>query len=179
MFHFNSIKVRLEHRGLSCCRVQPRFQFHKGTIRTIEVCNSDKSRYNFNSIKVRLEPYAYAVFRSYVSFQFHKGTIRTKANFLPVLILPYFNSIKVRLELLLQVEHQVNHQYFNSIKVRLEPEFQKICQYGFIFQFHKGTIRTQLLFLFLVFKLNFNSIKVRLEHKFAAEHDKGHIISIP
>ena len=34
--------------------------------------------------------------------------------------------------------------YFNSIKVQLKPEFQKICRYAFLFQFHKGTIKTIL-----------------------------------
>ena len=32
------------------------FQFHKGTIRTVNVADSDAQNLYFNSIKVRLEP---------------------------------------------------------------------------------------------------------------------------
>ena len=52
---------------------------------------------------------------------------------------------------------------FNSIKVRLElvtaGDFKKVVE----FQFHKGTIRTQKIILFLPCLPHFNSIKVRLE----------------
>ena len=62
-----------------------KFQFHKGTIRTI---NSERGFSNvgdFNSIKVRLE--REANFKSNIEsiFQFHKGTIITlngKLNFI-------------------------------------------------------------------------------------------------
>ena len=53
--------------------------------------------------------------------------------------------------------------YFNSIKVRLEhePGLGKTLQS--IFQFHKGTIRTNWTVSPCGICLNFNSIKVRLE----------------
>ena len=36
-----------------------------------------------------------------------------------------------------------NSDNFNSIKVRLEPSYQEVTKtYGYIFQFHKGAIRT-------------------------------------
>ena len=54
--YFNSIKVQLEH-GLSARKTLAlRFQFHKGTIRTL---------------------YALGLIAAYL-FQFHKGTIRTQ-----------------------------------------------------------------------------------------------------
>ena len=55
-----------------------------------------------------------------------------------------FNSIKVRLERYERCRITSRKSYFNSIKVRLEH------RYGFaspvrewLFQFHKGTIRTE------------------------------------
>ena len=76
---FNSIKVRLEPcTAVRLSSPRTKFQFHKGTIRTL-------SRFlllishitNFNSIKVRLEQRE-ALSRCEISeFQFHKGTIRT------------------------------------------------------------------------------------------------------
>ena len=53
---------------------------------------------------------------------------------------------------------------FNSIKVRLELLMGDNTTAALIFQFHKGTIRTQLSRLRnLLQRSNFNSIKVRLE----------------
>ncbi len=96
------------------------FQFHKGTIRTIDKYMNKLNLTNFNSIKVRLElmqdelPLKSSVFQfhkgtirtsyprmregPYLQFQFHKGTIRT--NHLPKSVQwrTNFNSIKVRLE---------------------------------------------------------------------------------
>ena len=52
---------------------------------------------------------------------------------------------------------------FNSIKVRLEPLILFEKSMLSVFQFHKGTIRTQLATTANNDKIYFNSIKVRLE----------------
>ena len=59
--------------------------------------------------------------------------------------------------------------YFNSIKVQLEL-WQKIYFiFVFVFQFHKGTIRTCLTLSKVMTQLsNFNSIKVQLERASSA-----------
>ena len=54
--NFNSIKVRLEPMEISITTMETKFQFHKGTIRTLQ---------EGISVSQSLE------------FQFHKGTIRT------------------------------------------------------------------------------------------------------
>ena len=97
-------------------------------------------------------------------FQFHKGTIRTILGIRNLTFFLNFNSIKVRLEpddnFIVQSVFNVN---FNSIKVRLEHEslLSKI-PYS-VFQFHKGTIRTEVGKFVPIDNTNFNSIKVRLE----------------
>ena len=53
--HFNSIKVRLEQVFDRPFGALAKFQFHKGTIRTIHKELSECWFTNFNSIKVRLE----------------------------------------------------------------------------------------------------------------------------
>ena len=54
-----------------------------------------------------------------------------------------FNSIKVRLELMISVSPLLTLRGFNSIKVRLERERNKEKEINdYLFQFHKGTIRT-------------------------------------
>ena len=78
----------------------------------------------FNSIKVRLEHKAVANLRQLVR---------------------YFNSIKVRLELSILVLIMFFLYDFNSIKVRLEQEEFSRKFAALLFQFHKGTIRTQIL----------------------------------
>ena len=56
-----------------------------------------------------------------------------------------FNSIKVRLEHGLQNLNIIFISHFNSIKVRLELKSSfGTMQGSTTFQFHKGTIRTQL-----------------------------------
>ena len=55
--YFNSIKVQLERYQFSFLQIHPKFQFHKGTIRT------DKKIYDRELSAL---------------FQFHKGTIRTE-----------------------------------------------------------------------------------------------------
>ena len=55
-----------------------KFQFHKGTIRTICSMTISNLMRNFNSIKVRLELSGVSPAEFSGSFQFHKGTIRTQ-----------------------------------------------------------------------------------------------------
>ena len=63
--------------------------------------------------------------------------------------------------------------HFNSIKVRLERN-EKIAKiYLYLFQFHKGAIRTKMNFPALIDYLNFNSIKVRLERTTARNPEKA------
>ena len=100
------------------------FQFHKGTIRTVCCDLTIFDNGNFNSIKVRLELY-------------HHG--RYVDDFF------YFNSIKVRLELYHHGRYVDDFFYFNSIKVRLELFDRNITALQIAFQFHKGTIRTVLV----------------------------------
>ena len=57
--YFNSIKVRLERNDDQCSGYFSfRFQFHKGTIRTLSDLDDDAPVLHFNSIKVRLERYS-------------------------------------------------------------------------------------------------------------------------
>ena len=97
--YFNSIKVQLEllfgqHIAHECL-----FQFHKGTIRTMEPRVLPKPFDNFNSIKVQLEQTKGIHRGRYTRFQFHKGTIRTPCSLRSHQTKRYFNSIKVQLEL--------------------------------------------------------------------------------
>ena len=55
-----------------------------------------------------------------------------------------FNSIKVRLELICRIMIFSVVRHFNSIKVRLEHIIHQAANRLFVFQFHKGTIRTGL-----------------------------------
>ena len=52
---------------------------------------------------------------------------------------------------------------FNSIKVQLELGLCGMGNYKWIFQFHKGTIRTFMQSIMVNRKFDFNSIKVQLE----------------
>ena len=74
-----------------------------------------------------------------------------------------FNSIKVQLELFPLPLMQRYDFYFNSIKVQLERKFTATTYGMIIFQFHKGTIRTQYAVNINTLACNFNSIKVQLE----------------
>ena len=75
---FNSIKVRLELQNMEKFdTLQARFQFHKGTIRTMKTKYCILPIRCFNSIKVRLERLPGRAVRTWCAFQFHKGTIRT------------------------------------------------------------------------------------------------------
>ena len=53
------------------------FQFHKGTIKTLDGNMSDRQSINFNSIKVQLKPVREILKEHLTPFQFHKGTIKT------------------------------------------------------------------------------------------------------
>ena len=53
--NFNSIKVRLELPVAKQMMTYPRFQFHKGAIRTFSAVAVIAFILHFNSIKVRLE----------------------------------------------------------------------------------------------------------------------------
>ena len=76
--HFNSIKVQLElFNPLNGSISATKFQFHKGTIRTLDFIKFILKFAYFNSIKVQLE-HCYQI-----------GRIRDRSN---------FNSIKVQLE---------------------------------------------------------------------------------
>ena len=119
------------------------FQFHKGTIRTGVHQGRHCNQRDFNSIKVQL------------------GHCQIKS---PITLFNYFNSIKVQLELNLIFSILVHLIYFNSIKVQLELDV--CCDLTIFdkFQFHKGTIRTNLRSGFsLSSSTDFNSIKVQLE----------------
>ena len=123
---------------------------------------------NFNSIKVRLEQAAAAPVFEAKQFQFHKGAIRTiSASKEAKAAADHFNSIKVRLELEFFTLCALFIIHFNSIKVRLEPFLGYRSRLSFLFQFHKGAIRTHRTFAPLSFYLHFNSIKVRLERDFS------------
>ena len=100
----------------------PKFQFHKGTIRTLGFLLLLIQCLNFNSIKVQLErPEPDQRTWSAERFQFHKGTIRTTRLSDMKLSQNNFNSIKVQLELLFADVYFIIIIYFNSIKVQLEP----------------------------------------------------------
>ena len=74
----------------------------------------------------------------------------------------YFNSIKVRLKQNISIKNSCSHN-FNSIKVRLKLLILRILKSSIIFQFHKGTIKTNHTARALSRMSYFNSIKVRLK----------------
>ena len=59
--YFNSIKVQLEPSRPIQYPERVKFQFHKGTIRTLPPSSHIRSKPNFNSIKVQLEPLTYLI----------------------------------------------------------------------------------------------------------------------
>ena len=65
---------------MSLCRpLLLRFQFHKGTIKTMLTSNSNSRLQYFNSIKVQLRLLSQRLTQKKILlFQFHKGTIKTK-----------------------------------------------------------------------------------------------------
>ena len=88
LFNFNSIKVQLEHRTSFLDIIKNKFQFHKGTIRTVEK-------------KKKM---------TVISFQFHKGTIRTLYAQRMIANDANFNSIKVQLERHIPSWHRIDPQ---------------------------------------------------------------------
>ena len=143
--NFNSIKVRLKqdiHWQFACRWL---FQFHKGTIKTRVLVVFVASDDNFNSIKVRL---------------------KLQELIEDSLTLENFNSIKVRLKQKIWLQALPLVLHFNSIKVRLKHGGQINNRLKSIFQFHKGTIKTQPSIGLLSYTQNFNSIKVRLKHEY-------------
>ena len=100
-----------------------RFQFHKGTIKTL---------------------YIYECFKKYGLFQFHKGTIKTESgkwsNYGGMLFQFHKGTIKTSG----RKKFSIQQTYFNSIKVRLKlNSLLSGVQQQNVFQFHKGTIKTQ------------------------------------
>ena len=77
-------------------------------------------------------------------------------------VLVGFNSIKVRLRPFMETKQSPTHFSFNSIKVRLRlgSSFDSSCNTPF--QFHKGSIKTNVINHGIQPLLSFNSIKVRL-----------------
>ena len=86
--NFNSIKVQLEPVNVKLLGKSSRFQFHKGTIRTVEK-------------KKKM---------TVISFQFHKGTIRTLYAQRMIANDANFNSIKVQLERHIPSWHRIDPQ---------------------------------------------------------------------
>ena len=141
--NFNSIKVQLELVSVDTTHVSHRFQFHKGTIRTHRCASVPGSWVNFNSIKVQLElDISYLMPHRFAEFQFHKGTIRTSIFIDAEKNRLDFNSIKVQLEPGPSEFAFLPLRNFNSIKVQLEQLQTRSSASTWIFQFHKGTIRT-------------------------------------
>ena len=97
--HFNSIKVRLKLQAIAALALSgKRFQFHKGTIKTLLTLSKLSFHSHFNSIKVRLKPLEETNEEAFAEFQFHKGTIKTLKVLAYAIGLLHFNSIKVRLK---------------------------------------------------------------------------------
>ena len=116
---FNSIKVRLIHRNSYYlysqyqfqfhkgsintiepswnCDSLPMFQFHKGSINTSKLLTNSLPLWSFNSIKVRLIRIKGDEEARSLLFQFHKGSINTKSQREWTKPKSCFNSIKVRL----------------------------------------------------------------------------------
>ena len=77
--YFNSIKVRLRLVAVPSTSLIVIFQFHKGSIKTVEDFVKSMPIVHFNSIKVRLRPDVNnSDSVSVGSFQFHKGSIKTQ-----------------------------------------------------------------------------------------------------
>ena len=139
---FNSIKVQLERTLRRWARTQPRFQFHKGTIRTGHPPRFCYRLHHFNSIKVQLEPWQVLSIKKIIIFQFHKGTIRTICINILLNHLILFQFHKGTIRTFCGLRCALNNKHFNSIKVQLEPTLTAIRFLMSRFQFHKGTIRT-------------------------------------
>ena len=69
----------------------------------------------------------------------------------------------MRLEQAEEYTFNVIEPHFNSIKVRLKHDVKQYATDFWLFQFHKGTIKTEVTVQIACQHLNFNSIKVRLK----------------
>ena len=146
LFHFNSIKVRLERARVSPeLDIVVEFQFHKGAIRTSgeTLAQGISSAFQFHKGAIRTD-YSNQMLIINPEFQFHKGAIRTHNQNQRAANYHHFNSIKVRLEQALGASRLSANNNFNSIKVRLEPVTTETIGDRIKFQFHKGAIRTGL-----------------------------------
>ena len=112
----------------------------------VKAIGKDNFYESFNSIKVRLELAARGTeIIPLGMFQFHKGAIRTIYLLTMLMLIICFNSIKVRLEQRkVHRQKRIDHG-FNSIKVRLELTLRNDDSHLWKFQFHKGAIRTILI----------------------------------
>ena len=141
-----------------------RFQFHKGTIRTLCALAPIAIKMNFNSIKVQLEQTSRRPTTTLCQFQFHKGTIRTCSRTSTLPIWWNFNSIKVQLEQNKEQQTSIvsNKFQFHKGTIRTRETSSTISMSAW-FQFHKGTIRTLRKSFSRIRHRHFNSIKVQLE----------------
>ena len=96
------------------------------------------------------------------------------------MLLSNFNSIKVRLERINGLGSIAGALLFQFHKgtIRTNIDAQAIDMF-IEFQFHKGTIRTHRCRLTTMKGFYFNSIKVRLERNFLPDTNKDFTISIP
>ena len=86
-----------------------RFQFHKGTIKTLIYALTLVGGYLFQFHKGTIKTRTVAVSRTAnATFQFHKGTIKTSLLTHNALSVAYFNSIKVRLKHIKNVSQLVS-----------------------------------------------------------------------
>ena len=141
------------------------FQFHKGSIKTLQRISSTAKGTVFQFHKGSIKTHLCANRKNHTcQFQFHKGSIKTRCRWADgSLYAFYFNSIKVRLR---PSNHGVLNPLspdFNSIKVRLRRRKpQSSRNVWILFQFHKGSIKTVIKCPLPKIELHFNSIKVRL-----------------
>ena len=95
------------------------FQFHKGTIKTIQNYLNQLIDHHFNSIKVQLRPANVSSLTSPKVFQFHKGTIKTTANVSNFTSPKVFQFHKGTIKTIFLVISHGKFPNFNSIKVQL------------------------------------------------------------
>ena len=81
LINFNSIKVRLKlTRSLITKSGVQKFQFHKGTIKTLLDLESQMAKYVFQFHKGTIKTINDNYLPNLCKFQFHKGTIKTGKN---------------------------------------------------------------------------------------------------
>ena len=140
------------------------FQFHKGTIKTVQGLRNEFEKRHFNSIKVQLKPFSDGFTPAQPLFQFHKGTIKTGKIETRLPSSTEFQFHKGTIKTLSTIFAILNRDNnFNSIKVQLKPAgFALYCKLP-LFQFHKGTIKTIPNLAKTCANSYFNSIKVQLK----------------